>query len=233
MGCTVSIFESIKMLALRSSQNRNCQVALCIGAALVGYRFLGGSYNLLTGDQNGYRLFNKEHYQEAAVQFSDPLWRGTALFRAGKFQEAADLFAGYDSIEAAFNHGNSLVMLGSYELAVERYDRALELRPGWDDAIINREIAVGRAKQLDQKGGEGTGGKLGADEIVFTQGKSPAGAGEEDVSGEREMNDVEFRAVWLRNVQTKPADFLRSKFAYQQSMAGLTAGKEVGAGESK
>ena len=31
------------------------------------------------------------------------------------------------------------------------------------------------------------------------------------------MSDEELRAVWLRQVQTKPADFLAAKFAYQQA----------------
>ncbi len=32
------------------------------------------------------------------------------------------------------------------------------------------------------------------------------------------MSDEELRAIWLRQVQTKPADFLAAKFAYQQAM---------------
>jgi Ca-activated chloride channel family protein len=32
------------------------------------------------------------------------------------------------------------------------------------------------------------------------------------------MSDEELRAVWLRQVQTKPADFLAAKFAYQLAM---------------
>jgi Ca-activated chloride channel family protein len=32
------------------------------------------------------------------------------------------------------------------------------------------------------------------------------------------MNDAELRNLWLRRVQTAPADFLRAKFAYQASM---------------
>jgi Ca-activated chloride channel family protein len=31
-------------------------------------------------------------------------------------------------------------------------------------------------------------------------------------------SDEELRAIWLRQVQTKPADFLAAKFAYQQAM---------------
>jgi Ca-activated chloride channel family protein len=52
---------------------------------------------------------------------------------------------------------------------------------------------------LKQEGGEGTGGKLGADEVEAGQ----------------ETGSVEQQAIWLRQVQTRPADFLRAKFAHQ------------------
>ena len=60
-----------------------------------------------------------------------------------------------------------------------------------------------------------TGGKLGADEIVFDQGKPSPSAGEEPVEGGKETTDAELRSIWLRQVQTRPADFLRAKFAQQ------------------
>jgi Ca-activated chloride channel family protein len=100
-----------------------------------------------------------------------------------------------------------------------RYDRALQLRPGWEAAQVNREIARQRAARLKQEGGEGTGGQLSADAIVFTQGKNPnQQAGEQDTSTEGAMSDAELRNRWLRRVQTAPGDFLRAKFSYQAAM---------------
>jgi Ca-activated chloride channel family protein len=143
------------------------------------------------------------------------MWTGIALFRQGEFEKAAGVFAGYDTAESTYNHGNALLMQGKYEAAAARYARALELRPDWEDASVNREIALARAAMLKQVGGDMTGGMLGADEIVFTGGKSPAASGEEQVEGGEKLSDAELRAVWLRQVQTKPADFLEAKFAYQ------------------
>lgn len=184
-------------------------------AAAVLYCIVDGECSLLTADQRAHRLFTAGDYESAAAAFADPMWQGTALFRQGEFERAAGVFAGFDTGEAAFNHGNALVMLGRYEEAVARYERALELRPGWEPALVNRDIAAARAAMLAAEGGEGTGGKLGADEIVFSDGKSPQSAGEEQVESGGEMSDEELRSVWLRHVQTKPADFLRAKFAYQ------------------
>jgi Ca-activated chloride channel family protein len=186
--------------------------------ALGSYSLATGAVTLLTPDQQGHRFFERGDFAEASNRFTDSMWRGVALFRQGEFKESAGIFAGMDTAEAAFNYGNALVMQGQYETAVERYARALELRPEWEDATNNLEIALARAAMLRQEGGEGTGGMLGADDIVFTQGESPPGAGDEQTEGGEAMSDQELRAVWLRQVQTKPADFLAAKFAYQQAM---------------
>jgi Ca-activated chloride channel family protein len=186
--------------------------------ALGSYLLATGAVTLLTPDQQGQRFFERGDFAEASNRFTDPMWRGVALFRQGEFKKSAGIFAGMDTAEAAFNHGNALVMQGQYDAAAERYARALELRPEWADATNNREIALARAAMLRQEGGEGTGGMLDADDIVFSEGKSPPGSGDEQTEGGEAISDEELRAVWLRQVQTKPADFLAAKFAYQQAM---------------
>ncbi len=182
------------------------------------YLLATGAFSLLTPDQQGYRFYEQGKYSEAAEHFADPLWKGIALFKQGEFKNAAGVFAGYDTAESAFNHGNALVMQGKYEGAAERYARALELRPEWEHARINHEIALARAAMLKREGGDMTGGMLEADEIVFSKGKSPPSAGEEQIEGGEKISDAEQRAVWLRHVQTRPADFLQAKFAYQHAM---------------
>ena len=62
-----------------------------------------------------------------------------------------------------------------------------------------------------------TGGELDADEITFEKGKSPPGSGEEQVEGGDSLDGSDMQAMWLRRVQTKPADFLKAKFAYQHA----------------
>jgi Ca-activated chloride channel family protein len=79
---------------------------------------------------------------------------------------------------------------------------------------------------LKREGGDMTGGMLAADEIVFTTGDSPPGAGEEQTEGPEAMSDEELRAVWLRQVQTKPADFLAAKFAYQLAMRPVSGSEQ-------
>lgn len=186
-------------------------------AGSVLYCLVDGQCSLWTADQRGFRSFERADYRQAASSFADPMWRAVALYRQGDFEQSASLFAGFDTAEAAFNQGNALVMQGKYEAAVERYAHALELRPGWEDATVNRDIAAGRAAMLKKEGGNMTDGQMGADAIVFEKGASSPSAGEEQVEGGETATDAQLRSIWLRQVQTRPADFLRSKFAYQYS----------------
>jgi len=173
----------------------------------------------LTSDQKGQRLMRSGEYGEAARKFTDPLRRGTALYRAGEFEAAAAAFSPADLADAHFNRGNSLVMLGKYLDAVSAYDRALERRPHWKEAEENREIARIRAQRMEVQGGDMTGGMLGADEIVLSENGDSGSDGEKVVREDREqpLSDEQLRELWLRRVQTSPADFLRSKFAHQHA----------------
>ena len=170
----------------------------------------------LTPDQQGRRLMERESFAEAAETFHDPMWRGVAWYRAGEFEKATQAFARVSSAEAQYNLGNCWVLLGKYEKAVASYDRALQSRPQWKEASENRDLAAARAKLVEQKGGEMGDQKIGADEIVFDKDKKKGGQ-DTEVAGEQAMSDAAVQAIWLRQVQTKPADFLKAKFAYQQA----------------
>jgi len=168
----------------------------------------------LTADQQGQQAFRDGEYVLAAENFSNLMWKATALYRAGNFKQAQAVFARLDTAEAHYNRGNCLVFLGQYEDAVASYDRSLERRAGWQAAIDNRAIARARAELLKQTGGDLGDQTIGADEIVFD--KTNKNGEETEVSGEQPMDASSMQALWLRKVQTRPADFLRAKFAYQQ-----------------
>ena len=166
-----------------------------------------------TPDQQGDRLMRREQFNEAANTYRDPERQGVAWFRAGEFEKAEQAFARSGTADAEYNRGNCLIMLGKYEAAIGRFDRALELRPDFADAKTNREIAVARSKLRKQEGGDMGDQKIGADEIRFDKKKS--GGEQSQTEGEKPLSDEAMQALWLRRVQTKPADFLRAKFAYQ------------------
>ena len=171
-----------------------------------------------TPDQRGDRLMRDGRPEDAAKEYRDPFLRGVARFRAKQFEEAAAEFGRVPTPEGAFGRGNALVLRGRYEQAIESYDGALAARPDWREAREHRELARVRMERLappeDDAGG--TDGKLGADDFVIDGKSEPGDAGEpiEVGDGDRLAQD-ELQALWLRRVETKPADFLRAKFAYQ------------------
>ncbi|HAH44720.1 tetratricopeptide repeat protein [Gimesia sp.] len=168
----------------------------------------------LTTDQQGQRLFKQQKYQEAAKVFQDPRWQGTAWYRAGEFEKAAQAYARASTPQAKFNAGNAWMLLGKYETAIEQYDQALKLRPEWKEAEENRAIAEARAKMKESTGGDLGDQREGADKIVYDR-KQDSGGQDTETAGEQASSDASIQSIWLRRVQTNPADFLRSKFAYQ------------------
>ena len=183
---------------------------LGIGA---GAYWLGWPALWASPDQRGRWLYERQDYAGAAQAFRDPLWRGVALMQAGDFKAAADMFSGVDTPEGAYDHGNALAMLGKYTDAVARYDRALALRPGWREASDNRALASLRADMLKAPGGDAGDQQEGADQIVYDKDAKSGGQQTEDTG--KAMSDSDVRALWLKRVQTRPADFLRARFAYQ------------------
>lgn len=171
-----------------------------------------------TPDQQGQALMEEGRYLEAAEVFEDPFSRAAAYYRGGDFESAAALYGRIPSAAAAYNRGNALILLGRYDEAIESFEKALQQRPGWREAEINLEIARVRKERLaptDDDAG-GTDGKLGADEIVFDEsGRVNKSGTEQTTDGGQAMSDEEMRAVWLRRVENDPADFLRTRFAYQ------------------
>lgn len=173
---------------------------------------------LLTPDQQGQRFYVEGNYSAAAQRYTDSMRIGAAWYRAGEFEPAAAAFGQRSSAQAHFNRGNALIMLGQYEQAIAAFDLALEQRRDWQPAIENRVLAQVRLARLapaeDDAGG--TGGMLEADEIVFdTTGRVNKSEAEQTVEADGGLTDTQLRELWLRRVATRPADFLRARFAVQ------------------
>ncbi|WP_413991115.1 hypothetical protein ACMDCR_03070 [Labrys okinawensis] len=197
-------------------------LGLVLAAHRVGWRNV-----LLTADQRGAVLAGRGRQSEAAAAFRDPLRRGAAYYRAGDFKAAAQAFAAADTARSNYDQGTALIMLGKYDDAVGRFDRALALRPDWADAISNRQIATVRAQRLKTEGGNAADEK--ADDIVFD--KANKGGADTTIAGQQKpLSDEAVRALWLKRVETRPADFLRLRFAYQRQ-AQIAPAQSQPAGE--
>ena len=172
-----------------------------------------------TPDQQGQRLLDRGEYQQAAGKFTTPESIGAALFLAGDFEKAASVLGRSASAQAHYNRGNAHIMLGEYDAAIAAYQSALTQRPDWPEAEQNLQIASLRKQALappeDDSGG--TGGQLEADEIVFDDtGRVNKSSSEQVIDAtEQQLGEDAMRAMWLRKVETRPADFLAARFNYQ------------------
>lgn len=182
----------------------------------------------LTPDQQGRLYFERGAYQKAARAFERRDWKAIAFYRAGDFANAVALYQTMETAEARFQLGNALAKQEKLAPAIEAYRQALALRPEFPEAAFNLEWVEGLL-ELDRKEYEdagGTGGKLGADRIVFDK-RGAKGQGEmsaQQLQAEKGLSDAELQDMWMRRVQTTPGDFLRLKFSYQLNV-GTSGGQ--------
>ncbi|MGE0282680.1 MAG: tetratricopeptide repeat protein [Rhizobiaceae bacterium] len=102
-----------------------------------------------------YRLYADGRFAEAAEIFTDPAWKGVALYRSDQYWRAAEAFIRSDDPTSIYNLGNSYAKLGYYELALEAYLNALARQPELSDAALNADIMrkLIAAKNADAKSG--------------------------------------------------------------------------------
>jgi Ca-activated chloride channel family protein len=169
----------------------------------------------LTADQQGRRLFERGEYDEATRRFVDPMWKGVAAYSSGEFERAAESFARLTTAEASFNLGNAYAMVGRYQEAVTAYEAAIAERPGWAEAIENRETVLALIPvEPDLPEEEQTSGdpSFDPDEIQFDEKGKKGKPGEVQVE---QLTDQQLAEMWLRRLETSPADFLRQRFALE------------------
>ncbi|MDP4546695.1 VWA domain-containing protein [Marinobacter sp. MDS2] len=98
-------------------------------------------------DQRGPELIEQNPSQAAEI-LEQPIWRGSALYRAGKYDEAIDAFSNSAETTSHYNRGNALARAGKLEEALKAYDRVLEEQPEHADAHFNRDLVK---KLLEQQ----------------------------------------------------------------------------------
>lgn len=93
-------------------------------------------------DENliAHRLFEQQRYAEAAELFTDPAWKGIAMYNSGQWWRAAEAFIRANDYKSMHNLGNTYVKLNYYALALEAYQMSLDLKPDFADAQINAQI---------------------------------------------------------------------------------------------
>ena len=198
-------------------------IYLAIVLLWYGLVFDGSWSELLeTNNQKAYALFEQKSYGKAAETFEDSMYKGASFFKDGAFKKAKAIYATMTTKEARYNLGNSELMLGEYDKAIEAYTLALKIDPSFTWAKENKDLAIARKKmkEVENDGKQGIGDMydMQPDEIVYdnTEGK-----GEDDERSAQKAIKGN-NANWLDRIQTSPKAFLKNKFSYQYQMKEAT-----------
>jgi len=197
-----------------------------LGIAVLWYGLVfDGSWSelLKTNDQKAYALFEQKEYGKAAEIFEDSMSKGASFFKDGAFKKAKAVYGTMSTKEARYNLGNSELMLGQYDKAIEAYTLALKIDPNFIWAKENKALALARKKmkEVENDGKQGVG-KLGADKIVFDNTENKGVDVKVEGAKEEKQNN---NANWLDRIQTSPQGFLKNKFSYQYQMKEATDAK--------
>lgn len=208
----------------------------CVAAGYAGYFFLiahGSLIDLwLTPDQQGRYYFERHDYKTASDRFQDPLWKGIASYREGNFGAAVEQFARVDTPEGYFDLGNAYAHFGKLEQAAASYGEAVRRKPDYRKARENRDFVLSliQKKKGNKKEDEAPREHEPAytpDQIKFDEEGKKGSKGE---VAQAELTTEQIQDLWMRGLQTTPAEFLRMKFAVQieESKNQKTGGKPGG-----
>lgn len=129
-----------------------------------------------------HKLFEQGKYAQAGEIFTDPAWKGIALYRSSQWWRAAEAFVRANDPVSAYNLGNCYVKLGYYALALDAYLRALSMNPDLQDASHNADIMrelLAEDDENKQRGGRNPQGdeieKLDVDASPEEEGNGQGG----------------------------------------------------------
>lgn len=111
-----------------------------------------------TKDQQAQQHYNQDNFKEAAQQFENAQWQGSAHYKAGNYQAALEAFKKGEqasSADSLYNQGNALAQLQQYEQAIESYENALKQNPDLQDAKDNIEKIKQLQKEQEQQQQQG------------------------------------------------------------------------------
>lgn len=151
-----------------------------------------------------HRLYQQGEFAQAGEIFTDPAWKGLALYRSSQWWRAAEAFIRANDALSAFNLGNCYVQLGYYALALEAYQRALSLDPSLEDAEHNADIMRALLSNDDDDNERG-GRTPGGDEIEQLESNNTPEDGGANSEGEQDTEKGESAAGESDNAEMQQA----------------------------
>lgn len=123
-------------------------------------------------DQKALKAFEQQHYQRAADTFETKEWKAAAEYKAGNYEQAAELYSNIDTADGHYNRGNALARSGQLDSATEAYQKALNLDPEHTQAADNKAVVEQLLEQQKQQSQSGEDGKEGGDNQQSGQDQS-------------------------------------------------------------
>ena len=182
-------------LAFRRGWLLACPLALSLSAPDAGAFELADLW--ARRDQQAARAIERGDAARAVAVAPDHRWRGTALYRDGRYDESAGAFGAGDTADDHYNRGNALARAGDLRGALDAWREALARHPGHEDAEHNRKIVESLIETRPKpQGGDGArddddGGRAnpqsaddGVPDRAVQRPPEERRAGERDGSGE-------------------------------------------------
>ena len=151
-----------------------------------------------TKDQQGQRSLAKGNAEQAAMQFENPRWKGTAEYQAGDFKSATESFGTGSDAKAHYNRGNALARAGKLDDAIDAYTSALQQQSDFEDALFNRQLLEKMKQEQEQQEKESQEQDPNKEQDKKDQDQENQGEGEgeqdpqnQDQSGEQDPSDQE------------------------------------------
>ena len=93
-----------------------------------------------TQNQQAYKAYQQQQYEQAAEQFSDPAWKAASQYKNGQYDKVLETAKDLATADSYYNQGNALAKTGNYQAAIKAYDQALTIDPDNDDTLYNKQL---------------------------------------------------------------------------------------------
>ena len=142
-----------------------------------------------TKDQQGQRSLAEGNAKQAAEQFENSAWKGTAEYQLGDFKSATESFATDTDAKAHYNRGNALARAGKLDDAIDAYTNALQQHSDFEDAQFNRELVEKLKQEQEQQEQDPNEEQDKENQDQENQGEGEQDQQNQDQSGEQDPSD--------------------------------------------
>lgn len=142
--------------------------------------------------QRAEQLYQQGDYEQAARLFNDPRRQGDAWYRAGDYDQALNAYQrAEDSADTWFNRGNALAQTGQYAAAQEAYEKALESRPDWTEAMDNKTLMEQLQEEEQERGGSDDDTQSSDDQASEEQQNDEQQTQDDDSASDDQSSDAD------------------------------------------